>query len=321
MRQRTIDFALSLPITQAARRKAQEFAAQQPSSEKAEQVRLNTLAVLVVNDYLEMMDISTDLSASDSWNGIMRLCTDVADIQLLKKDGKLLGHLECRPVGPGVDTCYVPPETWEERVGYVVVQIDESVREAQLLGFVPEVTTEELPLSWLRSPEDLLEHLHHVSVEVDLAAATVSTESNTDLLTNLGRWFDRVFETGWQTVEDLLTPAQLEPAYAYRFRGSIRRAKTLDLSPQLPQPVALIVELTTETMEQRVEQTIVKLQLQPIGNQPLPAQINLAILDDSNQIITTGASNQVLEVRGVSGERFSFRATFNDTQVLQEFVI
>ncbi len=55
------DFALKLPISQIARITAQQFANQQPNPEKAEQVRLNTLAVWVVNDYLQMMDIATDL--------------------------------------------------------------------------------------------------------------------------------------------------------------------------------------------------------------------------------------------------------------------
>ena len=70
----TKDFSLSLPITQAARRIAQEFAAEQPTPQKSEQVRLNTLAVCVVNDYLQMMAIPTDLTANDSWNPVVRLC-------------------------------------------------------------------------------------------------------------------------------------------------------------------------------------------------------------------------------------------------------
>ena len=49
------EFALPLPITCAARREAQEFANQQPTAQKAEQVRLNTLAVHAVNDYLQLM--------------------------------------------------------------------------------------------------------------------------------------------------------------------------------------------------------------------------------------------------------------------------
>jgi hypothetical protein len=87
------DFALTLPITQAARTTAQQFASNQPTPEKAEQVRLNTLCVWVVNDYLEIMGIPTSLTSSDSWNPVIRLCANIADLELPG-----VGRLECRPV-------------------------------------------------------------------------------------------------------------------------------------------------------------------------------------------------------------------------------
>ena len=148
------DFALKLPISQLARRTAQEFANQQPNSEKGEQVRLNTLAVWVVNDYLEMMDIPTNLQASDSWNPIMRLCGNIADLEVPS-----VGRLECRPVHQHQQICSIPPETWEERVGYLVVQFDELLQEASLLGFIPSVTTETLPLKQLQPLEAFIDHL------------------------------------------------------------------------------------------------------------------------------------------------------------------
>ena len=45
---------------------------------------------------------------------------------------------------------------------------------------------------------------------------------------NLGRWFDNVFEAGWQAAQDLLAPQTLTPAFwgnqcqrceAHRFEG------------------------------------------------------------------------------------------------------
>ncbi|MCF4966823.1 DUF1822 family protein, partial [Nostoc sp. CMAA1605] len=61
------DFAITLPISPSSSCNCPTVANQQPTSAKAEQVRLNTLAVWVVNDYLQMMDIPTNLTASDSW--------------------------------------------------------------------------------------------------------------------------------------------------------------------------------------------------------------------------------------------------------------
>src|SRR5919202_532289 len=139
------EFALPLPITQVARRTAQEFASQQPTPQKAEQVRLNTLAVYAVNDYLQMMGIPCDLSVGDSWNPITRLCADVADLEITG-----VGRLECRPLKLHEQTCYIPPEVWSDRIGYVIVQIDESSFEATVLGFTQTASTEELSINQLR---------------------------------------------------------------------------------------------------------------------------------------------------------------------------
>src|SRR6478672_10226529 len=99
------DYSLPLPITQTAYNTAQRFSLQQPNPQKAEQVHLNTLAVYAVNDYLQLMGIPTEVTAGDSWNPVMRLCTDVADLEVTGK-----GRLECRPVKISESTCHVPLE-------------------------------------------------------------------------------------------------------------------------------------------------------------------------------------------------------------------
>lgn len=236
------DFALTLPISQGARIIAQQFANQQPNHEKAEQVRLNTLAVWVVNDYLEMMDIPTDLQASDSWNPIMRLCGNVADLEVPS-----VGRLECRPVQLHQQICSIPPETWEERVGYLVVEFDESLQEARLLGFIPSVATETLPLEQLQPLEAFIDHLGQLR------------QSPLTSLVNLSQWFTGIFETGWQTIESLWNLPELRPAYAFRSHETlelnalnrpesiIKRAKLIDLGIQiLNQTVMLIVEINPE---------------------------------------------------------------------------
>ena len=87
------DRYLPLPITQAANRIAWQFSQQQPTSQKAEQVRLNTLAVCAVRDYLEMMGVPVNWNECDSWNPFMRACVDAADLEVLG-----LGRLECRAI-------------------------------------------------------------------------------------------------------------------------------------------------------------------------------------------------------------------------------
>ncbi|GAB1543784.1 hypothetical protein NUACC21_64600 [Scytonema sp. NUACC21] len=311
------DFALTLPITLAARRTAQKFAMEQPSPEKAEQVRLNTLSVWVVHEYLEIMGISTNLKASDSWNPVVRLCADIADLEVPG-----IGRLECRSVPISKQTCYIPPETWEERVGYVVVQVDESSQEAKLLGFVRKATTEELPLTQLQPLEDLIEHLGQLR----------QTPATT--LVNLSQWLTGVFDAGWQTLESLWNQPEIRPAYAFRSSETLehieeiesvaQRGKLIDLGIQIAnQPVMLIVEIRPE----EYQQASIRLQLHPTGNNSylLPG-LQLTVLDASGEVFleaqARSADNYIqLQFRGESGEQFSVKLGLNDASVIEHFVI
>lgn len=319
------EFALTLPITQSARHTAQVFASQQPTAPKAEQVRLNTLAVLVTQDYLQLMDIPTQVTASDSWDPVMRVCMDVADLELPG-----VGRLECRPMLPHTDRCVVPAETWADRVGYVVVQVDESLQEAQILGFVPVVDDEELPLRDLRSPEDLLDHLDAMRQAAIAPATRLTTPriAAEQTLTNLGNWLQAAWQDGqqaiaesWQTVEQVLGNAELSPAYAFRrAETAIRRARRVRFGEL---EVALIVALRAETDLQ----TDIRLQIHPIApHTQLPAGLRLAIRDSANDILIDAiATSQEdfleLQIEGSSGETFQVQIQFNNEQEIYGFVI
>ncbi|MBD2354322.1 DUF1822 family protein [Tolypothrix sp. FACHB-123] len=310
------NFAVPLPITQAARKIAQNFASQQPTPEKATQVKLNTIAVLVVHEYLQMMDIPTNLTASDSWNPVMRLFADVADLAMPS-----FGSLECRPVSTFDLTCSVPPETWEERIAYVVVQIDESLQEAKLLGFVPSVATEELPLTQLQPPEAFIEHLGRLQQSI----ATI---------VNLRQWFAGIFESSWQSLAALANSQ--EPTLAFAFRGPeifeqqtsnqpvTRRAKLLDLGIQIADtPLMLIVEISPLPDQK----TSIRLQLHPTSNQIyLPQGVQLTVLDEAGAVFleaqARSADNYIqLQLRGDAGEKFSVRVALNDISITEQFTI
>lgn len=322
------NFALPLPITQTARQIAEEFASQQPTPQKAKQVRLNTLAVWIVNDYLQLMGIPTNLAGSDSWNPVVRLCADVADLEVTGIDG--IDRLECRPLGMNEQTCYIPPEVWEDRIGMVIVQIDDSLQEASILGFAPMTAVEEFPISQLRPPEALIDHLNH-------SRRTV---------VNLDQWLNNVFDTTWQAVEDLLNPADLNLAFGFRsadppetaFRSintaeisevkqpkaNVRRAKLIDLGMQLAgHPLALVVELRPESLER----TNILLQLHPTGSQIyLPTALELVILDASGETFLAAEARRSdnylqLELSGEPGEQFSVKVALNDASITEKFVI
>lgn len=321
------DIALPIPITEEARRLAQQFARQQPTAQKAEQVRLNTLAVVAVHEYLQMMAIPTDLGASDSWNPVVRLCADTADLVV-----PAVGRLECRSVNPGEAACIVPPEVWEDRVGYVVIQIDPSLQESVILGFTPTATVEALPIAQLQSPEALLEHLHNL---MQLETAPQQPVRVTEQPVNLSQWLQGAFETGWQTVEALLSVP--EPNFAWGFRGKsgigvesrapgsqVQRAKLIDFGPQLGEvSVALVVELNpTEN-----QPTDICLQVHPISCQPyLPPDLQLVVRDQSGATFLEAQSRQAdnyiqLQFRGHPGEQFSVEVGLDETRVIESFVI
>jgi len=156
----TEEDAMIVPIPQMSRRLAQRFSRHQPNPEKAEQIFNNTLAVLAVNDFVQMLGIETDLLSSDSWNSVIRLVANVADLSILN-----LGKLECRAVKVGASTCSIPLEVWFDRIGYVIVEFDDFFKEGKLLGFLPQVTTTEIPLCQLQPLDVLLDHLTQLQTQ------------------------------------------------------------------------------------------------------------------------------------------------------------
>ncbi|PPS45407.1 DUF1822 family protein [Chroococcidiopsis sp. TS-821] len=316
------NFFLPLPITEAARETAQKFTQQvEFCPKKAEQIRLNTLAVCAVNNYLNMMGIDTNISAGDSWNPVLRLCADIADLEVSG-----IGRLECRWVRSPAKQCDIPPEVLEDRVGYVVVQFDEALREATLLGFTPHAIAH-LPIDELQPLEDLLAHL---------AQLKLKTAENQQQVVRLSQWFDRLFETEWQSVETILGQARANLAFSFRRSDTvtggsgenreerIRRAKLIDLGMQLAgHAVALIVELRARS-EQKVD---ILLQVHPAGSQIyLPPQLQLAVLDAAEQLFLEAqarkADNYIqLQFSGKPGEKFSVKVALGNVSITENFII
>lgn len=207
-----LDNSLAMPITNKAIQTARQFADLVVDQQEAQQVYLNTLAVWAVHDYLQLMEIDTNLEQSDSWHPVLRVCVDVADLMVTG-----LGKLECRPVilndtenhEVGLDkfnksesSCYVPPEVWDDRIGYIMVGINQQKQEARLLGFAKTAGVGELVLSELESMDAFLLYLEELT-QNSKKAANYS-------LNNLSQWLLNVFEGGWQDVELLFnTPSEI----------------------------------------------------------------------------------------------------------------
>ncbi len=314
------NIAVPLPITSKTREIAREFAAQQATELKAKQVLYNTLAILTVQSYLQMLGIATDLFNSDSWNPIMRTCDDVADLDILN-----LGKLECRPLKSSDTSCHIPMEVWDLRLGYVVVKIDDSLKKAALLGFVPQVATEELAITNLSPMEALIDRLDDLRV---------STTNSTAV--NLGEWFNHIFTAGWSTVESILNPEQLTVAWGFRntelspensseikgVNNNVQRAKLIDLGIQLgARQVVLLVEITPE--DNGSIGVILQIHPRP-GDAYLPEGLMLKVIESSGEVFMQAQARSQdnfiqLQFSGRSQELFTVQIILNNAELTEQF--
>lgn len=315
MRNLSESLTFTVTLSSSAHRLAQQFHIQQSEPKKAKQVYLNTLAVSAVKFYLQCMGIETNWEASSSWNPVLQTLMDVADLEIPN-----LGKLECRPVLPQDLVVRIPPEVCSERIGYVAVQLDQSLRKATVQGFTKTAPESgELPISQLRSLEDLLEHLSQIG----------QTEP-VKMQVNLSQWFQNFFENGWQSLETLLVTEQENLVFSFRndsqlSAASIKATKLIDLGLQLGnQCVALLVVIAPES-EQKVN---ILVQVHPTGGETyLPPNLRLSLLSEPGitlQVVQSRSQDNYIQLkrfRGQPGERFSIQIALDDTSVVENFVI
>ena len=337
------ELTLSVPLTLAAHHRAQLFYERHPDPHKAKQVYLNTLAVEAVQTYLGWLGIANDPQASDSWDPVIQTLADVADLVLPDQ-----GKLECRPVLPGVETCYIPPETNADRLGYLPVLFDESLETATLLGFIPSnkvsAETEEILLSQVQPIASLLDTLKPQVKSADKSA-------------HLGQWLTGQLTDGWQTVEELFGP---QPVFSFRspevadqngILNSVVRGKLLELKPSTNGhwkelvskdlvvgdrqvvdtlalsdladcQVALVVGITpTDSL-----QSDVWMKLCPVGgDRYLPEALEIRVLDDQDTVAMEAQSRKTdmlqLNFKGMLNERFTVEIILNGASLVEKFVI
>ncbi len=312
-----IDASLTFTVALAleAHAQAQQFRGMISNPQKAKQVYLNTLAVYAVNFYLQCQGLETEWEESDSANPVMQTLLNIADLQV-----KNLGKLECIPVLPNSETCYVPPEVWQERIGYVAVQFNESLREATLLGFVEKVTTSELPISWLKPIEELPN------------IYPSNQQKPVEKLVQLSQWFNNIFDAGWQTIEEM---EALLSTPQWRFRGllptinlrrqhrdfEIQRAKLLHLD-QVEKQVILCVSLRFAASSEI--EILVKV-YSANDRILLPEKLQLILLDQLGESVMHAEARSTrsmsLKLSGEAGESFSIKVALGDVSITENFFI
>jgi hypothetical protein len=304
----THPFELSIPLE--AHRVAQRFRERQQDSGKGRQVYLNTLAVYAVHDYLQILGIAADLAASPSWDPLMQALSDTGALTVDNR-----GQLECRPVLPDADSCYIPPETWTDRLGYIAVQVDNALETATLIGFMPTVNVEEIPLQQFQPLENILDVL----------------EPQQTVVTHLSQWLQETIEAGWSTLEALWTP---QPAFSFRGNGSslarliasddtISRCRPLNLAEgNSDDDFALIVSVKPH----EGDELDIWVKVFPLGDQThLPHDLELKLIDETGQPVMQAQSRETealgLKFRGGWGDHFDIQIKTSFTTVVEHFMI
>lgn len=302
---------VTVPLSFEAHSLAQEYGSSLSNLQKAKQVYLNTLAVYAVDHYLRCLGFETDWQSSDSRNQLMLKLMDVADLNI-----KQVGKLECRPVLPEAEICEIPPEVWSDRIGYVAVQLNPSLKEATILGFSQKAAAEVF-LSQLQSLEDFLVYLSNIEQAQSLSIP----QSEPSIIVKLGQWFEGIIEADWQTIDKLLNPLQL--GVAFKQEMSITRGQKIDLGVQVDGlSVALVVKLTSEA----TEEVNILIQLYPLERLSFPAGVQLIVVDELGETVDEVTSREEdnwiqLELSAEFGENFSVTVAYKEANVTQDFVL
>jgi Protein of unknown function (DUF1822) len=195
-----LTFTVALAFS--AHKKAAQFQSYHPDSQKAEQIYYNTLAIYAVNFYLQTLQFKTNLESVDRWNPMMQILSNTAELEV-----KNIGSIECIPILEDNEKALIPPESLDDRVAYMFVQLNKALTEATVLGFLETVEAEELLLDdlELRAIDELPEYLMHPN------RSPQEMEQDESLPDYIRRLVAQMLKDGWRKVEnwaDNLLPQQ-----------------------------------------------------------------------------------------------------------------
>lgn len=302
--------SFTIPLSFEAHSIAQNLVSGISEQEKRTSVYLNSLAVYAVNNYLMCMGFETNLVGSDSHNSLAIKLMNVADLIV-----KNVGIIECIPVSSKAEVVNIPPEVWEDRIGYVIVQLNDSLKSAKILGFTPQAAVE-FSLSQLRSLESFLTLL----TELEVVEST-QTETKSDIV-NFRQWLDGVVDASWQKIDELLKPQQL--GLAFKNEMSVTRGQKIDLGMCLEEiSVALVMKVMSEYESEEVD---VLTQVYPIGKITLPQGVKIIISDETGgialEVVSREDDNWIQsEFTAESGERFNITVAYGDSEVTKTFEV
>ncbi len=318
-----------VPLTRLAHQEAQQFYYEHKNPQKAKQVYLNCLAVYAVEYYLKCLGIQTNKQQSDSFQLIPQTLSNIADLEL--EEGK---KIECRPVLPNQNTCLIPAETWEDRLGYVAVQLNKALTQATLIGFLETVNCqedEEVLLSKFEPMNKLIEKVTSLenSTSPTREKPAIFQLTPSSPIMQITQWLQEETQQEWQKLKTLINPQLLEVAVrSGQNLSMLNEAKWVELGKPiqltaLSEP--LILGIAFQTMEQ--SELNISVELYPNLNEKyLPTGLEMQILDENQQLAMqamTKENNPYLRFSLLAelGDRFSAKITFKEVSFVQEFMV
>lgn len=306
-------YPLSNPMTFTVSliRKAHNLAQQvYRKTNGAKQAYLNSLAAYATDYYLSCLGFTTHLRNSESQDPISQILSNTGGLTL--GEGKVL---ECRPVLPEAETCYIPPEVQQDRLGYVAVALNAELTEATILGFYKQAEQDNMSLSQLESLDALIEHLHTPKL------AVISTAKSS--VVRLGHWLENAIDEGWEMINTWVVPS---PQLAFRSRTTqgnpaIECRKTLQLQ-SLDSGVDLIIGVHP-IQDGEIE---ISVEVSPAnGSTVLPDNVTVEVLDETGKVvmeaITQTTHKLALDFSGEPGEQFTIKVAYGEAEVTEVFVI
>lgn len=299
-----------LRFTVALSHEAHEIAKQSirgiNSRVKAKQVYANTLAVYAANHYFQCLGFNPDWQHSNSRNPFLIQLTNVADLEI-----KDVGKIECIPVladaatdRPGqISEFQIPPESENERVGYMPVQINGDLTEATILGFSTQKSGG-IKLNELRDLEYAIKYL---------------TDLEQPAIARLRGWLEGLVDSAWEPLDRVLNQNQLR----LRYRGAINRCQPIDLeTPTGTIASALVIDVKSTESAEKLD---VLIQVYPTKHHELPDGIKLTISDSTETTMTaiskSGDNWIQLNFTAIFDEEFTVKVGLGDAEIIRKFVV
>lgn len=299
-----------LRFTVALSHEAHEIAQQSirgiSSRVKAKQVYANTLAVYAVDHYLKCLGFNPDWQHSNSRNPLLIQLTNVADLEI-----KDVGKVECIPFLAETNTdklsqileFQIPPESENERVGYMPVEINDDLTEATILGFSTQKSGG-IKLNTLKDLEYAIEYL---------------TNLEQPAIVRLRDWLTGVVDSAWEPLDRILNPNQLRLHY----RGAIDRCQLIELdTPAGIVSSALVVDVKST---EATEELNILVKIYPTKHHELPDGIKLTISDDTETtmtVVSKSGDNWIqLNFTAIPDEKFTVKVSLGDAEVIRKVVV